>query len=100
MKNTFTRTLFRLTALLLALCIIPVFSMAEENPNWQSFLLICNEGNGGGSSNGGTPFLGGSSRGGYWGGYSGSSGGFGHSSGGFGGFGGGSFGGGGAHGKF
>ena len=55
---------------------------------------------GGGSSNGGTPFLGGSSRGGYWGGYSGSSGSFGHSSGGFGGFGGGSFGGGGAHGKF
>ena len=61
---------------------------------------------GGGSGNGGTPFLGGSSRGGYGGGgLGGSSGGFSSGGGfsrggGFGGFGGGSFGGGGAHGRF
>lgn len=54
---------------------------------------------GGGSGNGGTPFLGGTTHGGYWGGgFGGSSGSFG--GGGFGGFGGGSFGGGGAHGRF
>ena len=37
----------RWTALLLVLCLLPVFSMAEgteKTSNWESFLLICNEG--------------------------------------------------------
>ena len=47
MKKTSIHTLLKWTALLLVLCLLPVASMAEEetaNGNWQSFLLICNEG--------------------------------------------------------
>ena len=39
--------ILRLTALVLALCLLPVFSLAEEaeaQSDWITFLLICNEG--------------------------------------------------------
>lgn len=48
MKKTSIRTLLRWTALLMIICLLPVFSIAEdtsaEKGNWESFLLICNEG--------------------------------------------------------
>ncbi len=48
MKNSI-KIISRLAALLLVLCLLPVFSIAEdeqgqEKNNWVSFLLICNEG--------------------------------------------------------
>ena len=47
MKKNRTFTLLRWTALLLALCLLPILSLAEETEQedtWESFLLICNEG--------------------------------------------------------
>ncbi len=48
MKKMTKQILIRLTALLIAICLLPVISVAEEtkeeNSNWVSFLLICNEG--------------------------------------------------------
>ena len=48
MNKTSIRILLRWTALLLILCLLPILSMAEEakeqDSNWVSFLLICNEG--------------------------------------------------------
>ena len=45
MKNM-TKLLLKLTALLLLLCLLPLAAMAEGEGegNWESFLLICNEG--------------------------------------------------------
>ena len=45
--ETIKSNLIRWTALLLALCLLPVFAIAEESKNdddWITFLLICNEG--------------------------------------------------------
>ena len=47
MKKTSIRILIRWTALLMILCLLPIFSLAQEtkkDSNWVSFLLICNEG--------------------------------------------------------
>ena len=48
MNRKYTRNIFRWTALLMILCFLPILSLAEgetdEGNNWQSFLLICNEG--------------------------------------------------------
>lgn len=48
MKKMTKQILIRLTALLIAICLLPVISIAEEtkeeNSKWVSFLLICNEG--------------------------------------------------------
>lgn len=44
--NKMTNILTKLTALLLLLCMLPLAATAEEvkDDNWESFLLICNEG--------------------------------------------------------
>ena len=45
--ETIKNKLLRWTALLLALCLLPVFAIAEESTSdddWITFLLICNEG--------------------------------------------------------
>ena len=44
--NKMTKILTKLTALLLLLCLLPLAATAEEKKegNWESFLLICNEG--------------------------------------------------------
>lgn len=48
MKKNSIKTIIRLAALLICLCLLPIFATAEENKeednNWVSFLLICNEG--------------------------------------------------------
>ena len=48
MNKTSIRTLLRWMALLLIVCLLPILSIAEdvqeEDSNWVSFLLICNEG--------------------------------------------------------
>ena len=48
MPSGLKRWLFRLTALMLVLCLLPVSSLAEdtkeESDEWVHFLLICNEG--------------------------------------------------------
>ena len=52
--------LIRWTALLLALCLMPVFAIAEESKNdddWITFLLICNEGMNNEKGNAGTTLM-------------------------------------------